>query len=92
MGPIFFIKMTKERFILFSLSKKRPRKNFQTQGVSATGDWACAPRLQQYSVSNFFETPWFKDTWLALAQPQLRAGHIILTENPNLLKASGISV
>ena len=45
--------MTWERLIL--LSKETTKKTFfQTHGVPATGDWICAPWLQQHSVSIFF--------------------------------------
>ena len=56
-GPNFPMDMNLERFILLSLSKKRPKTFFQTQGVLATGDWACAesaPWIQQHSVGHYF--------------------------------------
>ena len=40
-----------------SLSKKRPKNNFQTQGVPTTGDCAYALWIQQHSVIKFFGTP-----------------------------------
>ena len=44
-----------ERLVLHSVSKKTSKKiNFQTQGLPASGDWACAPWLQQHYVNNFF--------------------------------------
>ena len=70
-GPNFLMGMTWERLIqLFqlnfnfdfwnpslSLSKKRPKNNFQTQGVPTTGDCAYALWIQQHSVIKFFGTP-----------------------------------
>ena len=50
--------MTRERLILLSLSKKRTKKKFQTQGIPSTGDRACGVQcalgLQQNSVVLFF--------------------------------------
>ena len=36
------------------LVRNDQKKNFQTQGVPATGDRACAPWLRQHSVNTFF--------------------------------------
>ena len=41
----------------YSLRKKRPKNNFQTQGVPTTGDCAYALWIQQHSVIKFFGTP-----------------------------------
>ena len=38
--PIFTMDMPWERLVLLSLSKKRPKNNFQAKGVLATGDLA----------------------------------------------------
>ena len=47
-----------ERLIMLSLSKKRPKTFFQTRGVPATGDLACALWVQQHSIIQFyFGTP-----------------------------------
>ena len=54
MGLNLTIDMTWGRWILLSISKKRPKINFQTQGVLANGDWASALWLQQHSESVFF--------------------------------------
>ena len=45
------------------LVRNDQKKNFQTQGVPATGDWACAPWLQQHSVNTFF--------WNTLIDPKM---------------------
>ena len=47
------MKMTWEGLIRLSLSKKRPKINFQTHGVLATSDSASALWLQQHSESAF---------------------------------------
>ena len=58
MGLYFTIDMTWGCLILLSLSKKRPKTFFQTRGVPATGDLACALWVQQHSIIQFyFGTP-----------------------------------
>ena len=49
----FIIDMTWGCLILPSLSKKRPKNTFQTQVVPTIGGFACAPWLQQHSISAF---------------------------------------
>ena len=48
---------------LVLVSKKRPKTTFQAQVSPTIGGWACAPWLQQHSISTFFGTPcryqWF---------------------------------
>ena len=48
---------TLERLFLLSLIKKRTKNIFQAQRVLATSDWACAPWLQQHSISLFLGHP-----------------------------------
>ena len=40
--------------IRLSLGKKQPKNTFQSQVVPTTGGFACAPWLQQHSISTFF--------------------------------------
>ena len=67
-GPISPMNMIWERLILLSLSKKRPKTFFQTPGVPATGDLACALWVQQHSIIQlYFGTPCSGKLWLILA-------------------------
>ena len=52
-GLSFTMDLTLERLIQLFLSKKRSKNTFQAQVVPITGDWACAPWLQQHSISTF---------------------------------------
>ena len=53
-GQIFPSKWLGNAWSCSVLVRNDQKNNFQTQGVPATGDWACAPWLQQHFVSAFF--------------------------------------